>query len=169
MLREFVLARCEALMARRPYDFAIGVPGERYCLRWWVIPRNMWFNIYLHRFLHDDEDRACHDHPWLSLSWLLKTGYDEIQLRRTFDPEKLWYHYEQTYHRAEGSVTMRRAKTPHRVVLRRGADGRPVESISLFFTGPVVRAWGFHCPKGWVPWQQFVDARDKGAVGRGCD
>ena len=40
---------------------------------------------------------------------------------------------------------------------------------TLFINGAKLRNWGFHCPKGWRPWQQFVDDRDHGSVGRGCD
>lgn len=29
--------------------------------------------------------------------------------------------------------------------------------------------WGFACPKGWRHWRLFVDERDHGKVGRGCD
>jgi hypothetical protein len=51
--------------------------GTVYLRRWWIIPRNSLCNIYLHQFLHDDEDRALHDHPWASLSIILKGGYIE--------------------------------------------------------------------------------------------
>jgi hypothetical protein len=71
MIRNFLLTKAQAIMASRPPDFSIGPKGDRYMLRWWVIPRNRWFNIYLHRFLHDDEDRALHDHPWVSCSYIL--------------------------------------------------------------------------------------------------
>jgi hypothetical protein len=39
---------------------------------------------------------------------------------------------------------------------------------TLFITGRRVRDWGFHCPKGWVPWQEFTDPTDSGRVGKGC-
>ncbi|EIC64345.1 hypothetical protein [Mycobacteroides abscessus] len=40
----------------------IGAEGEPpYLLRWYVIPRNRWVNVYLHKFLRDDEDRALVD------------------------------------------------------------------------------------------------------------
>lgn len=169
MIRQWVLRKCEAVMASRPYDFAIGPGSDRYCLRWWIIPRNRWFNIYLHRFLHDDEDRALHDHPWYSMSWLLKTGYYEVLRNNQGAESSVW--------RPEGTVTFRRATQAHRIVLvRRWAwhsSGLPKliagEATSLFITGPVIRNWGFYCPKGWRPWQEFVDQRDTGAVGRGCD
>jgi hypothetical protein len=45
--------------------------------RWHIIPRNRLFNIYLHHFLKSDYDRALHDHPWASLSIILKGEYTE--------------------------------------------------------------------------------------------
>lgn len=39
---------------------------------------------------------------------------------------------------------------------------------TLFLTGPKVRTWGFWCPKGFVPWFDFVKPEASGEVGRGC-
>jgi hypothetical protein len=133
---------------RQP-DFVIGDPSAPYMLRWWIIPRNRWFNVYLHKILRDDDDRALHDHPWVNVSIVLRGAYREITplgsfVRRAF------------------SVVFRLPSSAHRLVL---VDG-PV--WSLFITGPVVREWGFHCPRGWVPWREFVAADNAGAIGRGC-
>ncbi len=54
-----------------------GGPHRPYLTRRHVIPRNPWFNIYLHRFVHGDDDRAKHDHPWPSASLLLEGRYCE--------------------------------------------------------------------------------------------
>jgi hypothetical protein len=153
MVRERLLKAALKTMASRAHDFAIGPKDEPYMLRWWIIPRNKWFNIYLHKFYHDDEDRALHDHPWASCSIILEGGYFE-----NFDWGRVW--------RGEGSVTLRRATKAHRISLSKILAPNPV---SLFITGPVIRTWGFHCPKGWVPWHKFVDLSDTGSVGRGCD
>ena len=61
----------------RAPDFIIGGAEDAYMLRWWVIPRNRWFNIYLHKILRDDDPRALHDHPWWNISIVLKGGYLE--------------------------------------------------------------------------------------------
>ena len=58
----------------------------------------------------------------------------------------------------------REAEAAHRLEVIPG--GR---AVSLFITGPTVREWGFHCPKGWVLWSLFVDDKDTGKVGQGCD
>lgn len=205
MIRELLLRRAEAIMASRPYDFAIGPPDDRYCFRWFltpwsrydrdVKPKNAWErlkrrlpNLYLHRFVHDDENRALHDHPWSSCSVILKAGYWEVVPRPniSFDPlvarpNDFWRGNVADVtkvFRPEGSITFRRAENPHRVVLLRRYPGdrmvpregaTPVEAITLFFTGFRRRDWFFHCQKGLVPWQTFTSSRDRGAVGRGCE
>ncbi|SRR5216684_1094151 len=132
--------------SREP-DFII---GNDYCRRWWVIPRNRFFNIYLHQFLHSDDDRALHDHPWLNMSLLLCGSYIEHMP----DTRKCY---------VTGDIKFRLAHSPHRIELI------GTECWTLFITGPVIREWGFHCPNGWRPWKQYVEGKDKGKVGRGCE
>ena len=57
--------------ARKP-DFIVGDPANPYLRRWWLLPRNPVFGIYLHQFMRSDDDRALHDHPWPSLSLTLR-------------------------------------------------------------------------------------------------
>lgn len=136
-------------------DFVIRHGANVYLQRWYVIPRNPIFCIYLHRFLGDDEDRAMHDHPSVSLSWILKTGYWELT------PDgKFW--------RRAGALIARKATQFHRVVLERDENNKPMPAISLFFFGPKYRNWGFDC-KPWRPWQEFTAPGDPGSVGKGCD
>lgn len=117
--------------------------------RWWVIPRNRRFNIYLHNIMRSDDDRALHDHPWWNVSILLRGGYREITPTDTKT-------------RGVGSIVLRRATSAHRLEVDRPC-------WSLFITGPNVRTWGFLCPNGWVPWQQFCAPGDSSQVGRGCE
>lgn len=65
-------------MIKRKPDLCIGGEDSPYLKRWWLIPRNRFFNVYLHQFLKDDDDRALHDHPWWSVSFLLKGRLREI-------------------------------------------------------------------------------------------
>jgi hypothetical protein len=67
----------------REPDCVIGPPDNPYLRRWWLIPRNRWFNLYLHNILRDDDDRALHDHPWANLSILLRGAYREVTPRGT--------------------------------------------------------------------------------------
>lgn len=135
-------------------DLIIGDKDKPYLLRWHVIPRNPLFNVYLHKILRDDDDRALHDHPWPSLSIILRGGYIEVTASGTF-----W--------RRPGAFIFRRATTAHRLALPVVGGGIRY-CWSLFITGPKVREWGFHCPQGWRHWKEFVDTRDRGQIGRGC-
>jgi hypothetical protein len=143
---------------KRSPDFIIGSPDRPYLLRWWLIPRNRFFNVYLHKIMRDDDDRALHDHPWANLSIILSGGYLEWR-------SHAWDKYMDVVWRGRGSIVFRRATDAHRLSL--GADGTPC--WSLFITGPRVREWGFWCPQGWRVWHEFVDAKDSGQVGRGCE
>lgn len=131
--------------------FVVGPAHDPYLLRWYILPRNPLFNIYVHKFLRDDDDRAMHDHPWPSMSVLVRGRYIEqtSQGRREYGP---------------GSVLFRGASYTHRVEL---IDCKPC--WTLFITGPRVREWGFHCPQGWVHWKKFVTPGNPGEVGRGCE
>lgn len=157
--------RIIARITRRPPDFVIGGRDRPYLLRWFVIPRNPIFNIYLHQFRRSDDDRALHDHPWLfNVSWLLSGGYVEHTI-------KAGGLLVRTYRRA-GDLKMRWGKAPHRVELLTDGVG-PTSLLScwtIFITGPRVRQWGFYCmERGWIHWQRFTAADDSGAVGAGCD
>jgi hypothetical protein len=142
---------------RRAPDFVIGGAERPYLLRWWLIPRNRLFNVYLHCFMRSDDDRALHDHPWANCSIVLRGAYTEhtidaggIQRRRVINA---------------GSVRLRLSgRFAHRIELHDGP------CWTLFITGPRYREWGFHCPEqGWVHWKRFTAADDPGAVGPGCE
>lgn len=130
-------------MGLRQPDVVLTHPGADvpYLQRWWILPRNEHLNVYLHRFLRSDDERALHDHPWPNFSWLI----------------------EGVFHRRAGDKVDRAATSRHRIEL---IDGQP--ATSLFFTGPKEREWGFHCPQGWVHWQEFLGSYDGSAEGKGC-
>lgn len=165
-LRRFLVRRMvERVPARRAPDVVIGGEDHPYLRRWWVIPRNRWFNIYLHEFLRSDDDRALHDHPWASLSIIIDgPGYTEVV--SIGDPRDPATHRQ--LFRPRGSLVFRpRAAHAHRIALVADHDGElPV--WTLFLTGPVRRRWGFWCPQGWRHWREFTDARGTG-IGRGCE
>lgn len=129
-------------------DFVIGEPA--YLRRWWIVPRNEFCNVYLHHGLRDDDDRALHDHPWDNQSYVISGQYREITPNGEFVREA-------------GSLVSRMATDAHRLEL---VDGEPF--VSLFFTGSKVREWGFHCPNGWVHWQDFTAGENGEIVGKGC-
>lgn len=136
---------------QRP-DFHTGPEDGHQLQRWWIVPRNPFRNVYLHRFLRSDDARAIHDHPWDNESFILSGCYIEHMADGS------------TLTRFTGDIVSRKAIEAHRVEL---IDNEPV--TTLFTTGPVIRNWGFYCPQGWRPWQEFVDVVDGGNLrGRGC-
>lgn len=144
-----------ALAASRPPDFIIGGKDRPYLNRWFVIPRNPIFNIYLHQFLRSDDDRALHDHPWFNFSLLIEGEYTEHTIPRGGVQRRIIYR--------TGDLKFRSCWYAHRVELHAGP------CWSLFITGPRLRHWGFHCPAGWRHWQEFTAPADRGEIGRGCE
>jgi hypothetical protein len=138
---------------RKP-DLCIGGESNPYMRRWYVIPRNKWFNIYLHNILRDDDDRALHDHPWCSLSFMLKGAIVEHYQDRRGD-------YRTRLLKAP-RIVYRGSTFAHRLQLGTGS------AWTLFITGRNVRDWGFHCPKGWVHWRDFTSGPKGETIGRGC-
>lgn len=167
-------------------DVTIGDPNDPYLLRWFVIPRNPFAKIYLHRFLSDDEDRAFHDHPSDNTSVLIEGAYLE-------------YTPVGTFFRQAGQTFSRKATDAHRVALLNEASLQAARALThpdpaiplgpealrhielnqrsllpkipattLFITGPLLRQWGFHCPNGWVHWKDFISV-SAGGKGQFCD
>lgn len=144
------------IYTRKP-DITIGGKDHPYLERWWIIPRNRVFNIYLQQFWRSDDDRALHDHPWaFNVSILLAGRYIEHTIERGGIHRAIW--------RAAGAIKVRFGRSPHRLELF--DMGKPC--VTLFITGPVVRHWGFHCPRGWVGWKDFT-TNGGTETGKGCD
>jgi len=155
---------------RRAPDVVIGGEEKPYLRRWFVIPRNPIFNIYLHHFLRSDDDRALHDHPWLNCSLLLDGRYLEHTIKaggvnvRTL--------------RKAGDIVLRGAKAAHRVELMDPdhesvieIERRPQPCWTLFITGLRVREWAFTVLRvGFIGafsrTLKTADARSARAVGR---
>jgi hypothetical protein len=139
--------------SREP-DLVLGDNSIPYLRRWWLIPRNRFFNVYLHQFLRSDEDRALHDHMYINLSYILEGSYVEHTI-------------------AQGGVRRRRRWMAGDFRLRLPSTAHCIEidvpCWTLFITGPRVREWGFHCPNGWKHWKDFVNEHNSGKIGKGCE
>ncbi|GLE58970.1 hypothetical protein NJBCHELONAE_42800 [Mycobacteroides chelonae] len=156
----------------------IGGEEHPYLLRWYVIPRNRWLNVYLHKFLRDDDDRALHDHPWWFVSVMLRGQYVEVTdqgraARSAPEPWRLFW--------GDRPLAFRPGTWRHRVELvpaiahanpflaRR--DQRRLACWTLIITGRRSRVWGFWCKDQlgetrsrqyevdrFIPWDEFGDA-----------
>lgn len=124
-----------------------------YMLRWWVW-RVRWFSsCYINNVLRSDDDRALHDHPWWNVSVVLLGGYWEYE-PAWMGPVPGPYVPRRKAWRGPGSVVIRRKATwLHRLELD---PNMKQETISLFFTGPATRRWGFRLPDT----GEWIDARD---------
>lgn len=167
------------VMASRPPDFVVGgdVPGEPpYLNRWYAVPRNCLFNVYVHEFLRSDDNRALHDHPWIwNLSVLVCGAYREHTiargginrwvLRRAGTLSGLKFRLPWAPHRVE---LLRHPQTLKRNILDLYRNPElPVYTI--FLTGFKIRRWGFHCRLGWRDFELFVKKTPDGnGIGGGC-
>lgn len=157
MIREAILRWAR----NREPDLIIGGDAA-YLRRFWLLPRNRFFNVYVHEFLRSDHDFAHHDRPYLfNASWIIDGTYIERMMRAGgVEVEDV---------RVAGQLKLRWGASPHRIELFGNSDGTRKACWTVFVTGPRVREWGFHCPHGWRHWREFTDPKDYGAVGKGCD
>jgi hypothetical protein len=128
--------------------------------RWFVIPRNKLFNIYLHYIEDSDDERALHDHRGHNISILLRGSYiehfkDKVRVRNA------------------PCIIFRKADTPHRIQLYKNPfilGRKMLPTWSIFIKLKDIREWGFWCPQGWRHWEEFVKKTDdRNAIGKGCD
>ena len=117
--------------------------GQNYLSRWYLIPRNRFMNIYLHKFTGSDYDRALHDHPWWSVSFLLKGRLIEVHKIKDCRDFRWIPRFLPVF---------RSAVFAHRLVLPFSTTA----AWTIFITGPAVRRWGFLCPGGWKHWDEVV-------------
>jgi hypothetical protein len=140
--------------ASRKPDLIIGDDSDPYLRRWWLIPRNRFFNLYLHQFLRSDYDEALHDHMYINVSYLLEGSYVEHTIAQG------GVRYQRRF--VAGDLRCRMPSTAHRIEI-------DAPCWSLFITGPRVREWGFHCPTGWRHWKELIDEKNYGKKVRGCE
>lgn len=144
MLSEWLLKIIKQSLAGRPCDLLI---DRDYMERWYLLPRNRFFNLYFHRFYGSDAP-VPHDHPWVSMSWILDGSYVEHTQRGASK-------------KSVGNITLRGAKSLHWIEI-----DKPV--YTLFVTGPRMRRWGFQCEQGWVDFSDYIARRGDSRLASGC-
>ncbi len=146
----------ERLVARLPSPEVITGGGNKPYLSkymlWRSNPTKQSVRLQLHRFHRSDEDEQCHDHPWSwAISFVLVGGYRE-ERRVYFDTSVGRLSLVLPFVRKPWRFNTLRADTFHRVDL---LDG---ECWTLFFSGPVVKSWGFwdRLTGQYWPWREFI-------------
>lgn len=130
----------ELTSTTREPDLLLGPEDDPYLKRWYLNRDYGLGSIYYHQIFRGDPDTALHDHPYDNVSLVLKGVLRDIGESRRVILSK-------------GNLRSRAATEPHRLEVVEG----PVHT--LFFTGPVIRKWGFHTETGWVYWRDFVNSR----------
>jgi len=171
-LRLRLLAKANAVMASRPPDLVINGSTQR----WMVRPRNKWWNVYIHYWVADDVDQVLHDHAPDNLSVILSGWCLEHFHVKPLQRELVGgvvQHRTYSVVRQPGDLVFRLAHTPHKITLFDSLDpaGPKKPMVTMFVQGPRRREWGFSCPNGWRPWQEYIDvAKGYGdRSGKGCD
>jgi hypothetical protein len=107
-----------------------------YLARWMLLPKNRYFNVFLHEFLASDLE-GFHDHPcdWLLIGlsgWYLEIRPDGLFLRKA------------------GQWRVMTAETFHRVVVSKQEE----RVFTLAIRGPTRKPWGFlqAGPESWTRW-----------------
>ena len=95
--------------------------ATRYVLNLWL------FSIRIHIWRRSDDKRYMHDHPWGFLTLVVRGYYTDVSLRGR-DVMRV------------GSVRHRRSGHRHYVEVPRCG------CITILFTGPAERKWGFYLP-----------------------
>lgn len=150
---------------------------DGYMERWWILRYRTWkwlkrwprlgylfrLSARLHHILRSDNDRQAHDHPWWTISIILKHGYIEwvpLKSRRGFVVGTRDRHADtepmRAIHRLPGDIVFRRATDRHKLQML-----HPDGAWSMFIMGPWVQDWGFYMPNvGKIWWRRYLNQWD---------
>lgn len=108
------------------------------------------FQVRVHEILTSDNDRHYHDHPFNSISLILKGGYWEYTPKDQAQPAARDERDFRATWRGPGSIIFRKATDRHRLQLRPG-----IVTTTIFAFAGKHRDWGFHAPSGWIFWKNY--------------
>lgn len=129
------------LSTRRIMVSDVCAPGGKrlYMRRTYLLPRNDYFNAYLHEWFSSDEyDVVLHDHPWGSISCCIGGVLREHFYRADADGGRVLVCRDVPLF----LPVYRSAEFVHAIEVPPGQLRPP---RTLFFTGRVVRSWNFIC------------------------
>lgn len=147
---------------RTPYIHLDG-----YMERYWLAPYGslpFGIAVRVHRILRSDNDRHLHDHPWAFLSVVLRGGYHEERLARSYGKVEL----RRRVWRGPGSIAFRRATDWHQLHLPTIVDADQ-SCWTLFLSFRAQQKWGFLVDgkkvlaKAYLG-DRFIDTKYEGAV-----
>jgi len=133
-------------------------PDDVYLIRYYVIPRNSLFNIYIHLFMRSDAD-DFHDHPWNFYTWIVRGSYKEEQPTLGKNNKPLKSKIKVTERCVwRNRFAYRKATDLHRVTLvrRYTLNQKDIAPMTLCITGPTIREWGFIKKGKWVNWKTYL-------------
>lgn len=137
-----------------PYKHIASPDGQLYMCRYWLFneydkdggkrwPRLP--SIRVHRIFRADQDRACHDHPWIARTIVLQSWYMEQRLVKG---------HRCNVYRDEGYTGQLLPGEYHRIA------NVPFGGVwTLFFTWDKVGDWGFLVDDKHVPHDEYLGAR----------
>jgi hypothetical protein len=114
------------------------------------VDRRHLLSFHLFTFMEDDKTEHPHDHPMNSVTMLLswRGYYEEINGKLR--------------HRIPLFPYFRRSGTPHKIILPRDDEERPVRTVAFIIGFGDTREWGFHTEKGWVLSEDYLQYPFKG-------
>lgn len=132
--------RIESHGGRRDIFRMVDGKPELYLVRYYIL-KSKWCEIVLHNFYLSDMG-VLHDHPWSSISVILKTGYWEYINREIKVRRKPW------------KISGRNATALHRVELMPHTEG---QVWTMFITFRRKKLWYFDVPgRGMVEALQYM-------------
>lgn len=152
--------------------------GSPYLIRLTIFELFTGHSLKLHHIIRSDREREPHDHPWSFYTFMLSGGYFEetpvtIKGYKLGDPTQKHWH-------APGTFRFVKNPYPHRLDLARDVDStfpavtmsdeaahalfqntpREIPAVTLVFTFPKARRWGFYTKRGWINSGDFINDRE---------
>jgi hypothetical protein len=156
MQRYWLMPRC--LLVEKPRDVYDRHTGQWLGTVPYLDRRFQWLPaIRIHNIQSSDYDRDLHDHPFGSVSWILRGGYVEVTPRHAHQ-HPACDHIEGGLvytRRKPGDFAIRRATQRHRLIIEPWT-AHTGGCWSLFAMSGKSRGWGFHTKAGFVPHEKYI-------------